>query len=372
MKKCHFVYAYPLSVGFPAKIFRRLIYLLQGAGLPFSLVGLRDRINTDKWPIGSPYANSKFIYQGLKKRIETKFYHLHERGTISFSTEDIIIAHPLFPYAKGEKGITNRTVKKKAKPKIFALISPLHCHTELETSHINKSYLDSIDRLLPRVDLLFAIMGEYWWKQWDNSPYAHWKKKMVRLDMGIETKFFPRVKDKFNRPGERGFLYIGRNDPMKGISFLRQLAGELRQFRWGWIGSGNEIPNIPRVSQVRSLSPEFMRGIANQFDFFITTGIADPNPTTILESMSWGFPVICTPQSGYFETDYLSNIFLDDLQKSIRVLNDFQYMAEESLLRRSVRAESAAKDFYTWERCVETIWSACENKIKEKLNEGSD
>jgi hypothetical protein len=40
-----------------------------------------------------------------------------------------------------------------------------------------------------------AIMGEYWWDQWDLSKYAHWKTKMVRLDMAVDATRYPRVKE---------------------------------------------------------------------------------------------------------------------------------------------------------------------------------
>jgi glycosyltransferase involved in cell wall biosynthesis len=179
--------------------------------------------------------------------------------------------------------------------------------------------------------------------------------KMVRLDMALDTRYFPLVKSRFNPPGKRGYLYIGRNDPMKGTGFLSKLLLRLGNFRCGWIGSGSNIPGIPRISMPQPLTPEFMQRIAEDFDFFITTGIADPNPTTILESMAWGLPVICTPQSGYYETTYRLNIFHDDFDRSLEVLRQVQFADEDYLKNMTEQARNVVVQQYTWDCFVGTI-----------------
>jgi glycosyltransferase involved in cell wall biosynthesis len=209
--------------------------------------------------------------------------------------------------------------------------------------------------LLERADILFAIMGEYWWDQWPSCAFADWIPKMVRLDMAVDIAHFPRVKARFNPPGKRGYLYIGRNDPMKGTDFLSELLLRLGSFRCGWIGSGSNIPGIPRISMPRALTPEFMRRVAEDFDFFITTGIADPNPTTILESMAWGFPVVCTPQSGYYECSYRKNIYHDDFNRSVEVLRALQFADKSDLHKMSNDARNVVENEYTWKRFVGTI-----------------
>jgi glycosyltransferase involved in cell wall biosynthesis len=97
--------------------------------------------------------------------------------------------------------------------------------------------------------------------------------------------------------------------------------------------------------------------MAERFDFFITTGIADPNPTTILESMAWGFPVICTPQSGYYETAYLRNVHHEDMGRSVATLRELQFAPEEDLRQMADEARKAAETDYNWEKFVSTIFS---------------
>jgi glycosyltransferase involved in cell wall biosynthesis len=251
--------------------------------------------------------------------------------------------------------VTELSLRGTPRPRIFALISPLHCDTSVRTTHINKAYLDAVDRLLPCADTLFGIMGEYWWDQWPNSPYAHWMDKMVRLDMAIDTTCFPRVKRTFNPPGQRGFLYIGRNDPMKGTDFLSELACHASDYRWGWVGSGPDIDGIPRLSGARPMTPEFIANLAQDFDFFINTSLADPNPTTILESMAWGFPVICTPQSGYYGTSYRKCIDRDDIDGSVDVLRQLQSTDENRLQAMADKARNTVTRDYTWSLLVDRI-----------------
>jgi glycosyltransferase involved in cell wall biosynthesis len=231
----------------------------------------------------------------------------------------------------------------------------LHCSTRIATPHINKEYLDAVDRLIPEVDVLFGIMGEYWWDQWPSSPYAHWLPKMARLDMAVDTLHFPRVKTCFNAAGKRGFLYIGRNDPMKGTHLLSRLAHAMPEFRFAWIGHGPEIESIPRLSPSRPLTADFMAKVANDYDFFISPSLADPNPTTILESMAWGFPVVCTPQSGYYETSFRRNIHPEDPDGCVSVLHKLQSAGDNELRTMADEAREVVERDYTWGAFADTI-----------------
>ena len=291
----------------------------------------------------------------MSSLMPTLLYDLREQVRCKFSSGDVFLGHPSFPYQPGKKGVTELSLEQSSRPKVFALISPLHCNVDIQTGHINRPYLEAVGRLLERADILFAIMGQYWWDRWSESPFAHWLPKMVRLDMAVDTNLFPRVKKKFNPPGKRGYLYIGRNDPMKGTDFLSSLFAAAGDYPRGWIGSGPEIPGVTRISDNRPLTPDFMKKVADNFDFFVNASAADPNPTTILESMAWGFPVICTPQSGYYETSYRKNIYLDDLNRSVSVLREMQFADETMLCGIADEARSVVERQYTWDIFVERI-----------------
>jgi hypothetical protein len=303
----------------------------------------------ESWPVQSPSENTRNMYIALSNSLPTLLYHLTEMVDCKLEPEDIFIGHPYFPYTKDRLGVTEIAMRSRIRPKIRALIAPLHCDTNLQSNHINRDFLEAVDALMPYADVLFAIMGEYWWKEWDRSPYRHWKSKMIRLDMAVDSRKYPRVKRTFNPPGKRGYFFIGNSDdPRKGCDFLSVLMGNLSPYPRGWIGSGPEIPNTTRISSHRALTPKFMSEVAETYDFFISAARADPNPTTILECMAWGFPVFCTPQSGYFENSYLKNIYIDDAERSISILNEFQFASETDLLRMAATARNDLESQYNW------------------------
>jgi glycosyltransferase involved in cell wall biosynthesis len=358
--KCHFVYSVPeiAQQSLVLRVAKKIRKKMNDYGFPFGLISKRQPTSSDfkSWPVHSPFENTRNIYMALSSKVPTLLYHLTERIHCKFQPDDIFLGHPFFPHADNGYGVTEFSLQGKFRPQKVALISPLHCDVTIGTTHINKAFLDDVDKLMPNADVLFAIMGEYWWDQWDVSPYSHWKPKMVRLDMAVDTQHYPKIKKSFNPAGKRGYLYIGNSaDPRKGTDFLSALMEKMGDFPKGWIGAGPDIPHIPRIATFSSLTPEFMTSIAQEYDFFISPAKADPNPTTILESMAWGFPVVCTPQSGYYEKSYIKNIFLDDIDKSVGVLRNLQYADEQELLEMSDTAREIVATEYSWEKFTSIV-----------------
>lgn len=356
--KCHFVYAVPFTKGmFGSRLKRKIVSVLIEYGILTNSLKTRmpSQAEMATWPARHPATVAKHLYCSLATKMPTYLYHITEHTKCEISDEDIFIGHPYFPHSSHGYGVTELAAKAITRPNVFALISPLHCDITVGGNHINKEFLDDIEAMMPKVDILFAIMGEYWWDRWDASPYSHWKPKMVRLDMAVDVEDFPMVKRKFNKPGCRGFLYIGTNEPRKGTDFLGDLMSHFPDCNKGWIGPGKDIPNVTRISNDRPLTPEFMATLANDYDFFISPSRVDPNPTTILQSMAWGFPVVCTLQSGYYETSYRRNIFLDDMQKSVSVLKDLQYADESELVKMAEEARAIVLADYNWEKFNSTV-----------------
>jgi glycosyltransferase involved in cell wall biosynthesis len=368
--KLHLVYAIP-QIGrknLIQKIIRKIKLILSEHFYSTFLFGKRRYEISDfkDWPVQSPFENTKNIYLALNNICPTYLYHLTEKSKINFERDDIFLGHPYFPITDIHKGVTEIVLNAKKRPKITSIITPLHCNLTINTSHINLDFLNHVDKLVPNCDILFGIMGEYWWDQWKNSKFAHWQTKMVRLDMAVNINNYPKVKNTFNLKGKRKFLFIGRNDPMKGSEFLSELALALPQFEFGWIGSGAEINGVKRISSFVQLTPDFMKIIASEYDFFISPSLADPNPTTILESMAWGFPILSTLESGYYESDVITNIFSNDLEKSKVVLEKYQFLDEKELMSISKNARNYVNLNHSWDKFTQTISSSILKKYNEK------
>ena len=81
--------------------------------------------------------------------------------------------------------------------------------------------------------------------------------------------------------------------------------------------------------------------------------------------MAWGFPVICTPQSGYYETKYLKNVFHENIEKSISVLESLQFAEEKELIAMANEARSAVEKEYTWDKFTDTILKTLTQQVKK-------
>jgi glycosyltransferase involved in cell wall biosynthesis len=173
--------------------------------------------------------------------------------------------------------------------------------------------------------------------------------------MAIDVSRFPRVKRSFNPAGRRKFLFIGNGGPQKGTHLLSHLFGLAQgKHQCVWIGADRRFPNLERRPFQR-LEGAVMERLAAECDVFLTMGVADANPTTILESMAWGFPVACTPQSGYYRMSEIKELSTTDMAHNLTVLDYFQSAVEDELRKQADQARSLVESRYTFERFTRTV-----------------
>jgi hypothetical protein len=142
--KCHFMYAVPVM-----RLRRNIFRMIQQCGLPLCWFNNRQNPNIKNWSRKSPFENTKNIFSRLSERVPTYLYAHEEYVSCSSDSDDNFIGHPYFPALQGKKGTTELTATRSPRPKIFALISPLHCNVSICGNHINKAYLYTVDRTAP-------------------------------------------------------------------------------------------------------------------------------------------------------------------------------------------------------------------------------
>ncbi|MCD6290628.1 MAG: hypothetical protein J7M34_09010, partial [Anaerolineae bacterium] len=130
---------------------------------------------------------------------------------LEIDPEDILLGHPHYD----QRTVVQRAFRE-AHCRAKFLIFPFHHGIP----RINMPF----DPLVRRCTRLFAITGEYWYNTVEQSPFAHWKEKMVRVDMAVDASRFPYLKRRFNPPGERVLFYLGTDAPEKGVAHLAQLV----------------------------------------------------------------------------------------------------------------------------------------------------
>lgn len=349
----HFIYAFPTSPTVPGRIRQRAILAAQRFGVPASYVGARDGVNTGTWPARAPTSITANVYQALSARFETRLYDVREHVLIPGGPEDVLIGHYL---AGDASGVWQRSCREGR----FALrvaMNPLHHHMA--------EVCGELDPYVPMVDRVFGIMGPYWYDTWRDSALAHWFPKIVPFDMAIDISAFPRVKRRFNPPGRRRFLYIGWAGAQKGTHLLSILFGLGARHRCVAIGPVMPVANVECRPRVR-FTADYLTRLAEECDFLLVPGVSDANPTVVLEAMAWGFPVACTPQSGYYNIPEIVPLSITDMRRNLAVLDRLQDADERELLAGAEDARRLVAARYTWERFTQTLNEALGKAMIEK------
>lgn len=210
-----------------------------------------------------------------------------------------------------------------------------------------------LDDLVRTCDSFFAFMGVPWYETVEFSAFRSWLPKIARLDLGVDRISYPKIKTAFAPKGRRAILYVGNTSRAKGIEYLESLAKASPAWRFGWMGSGEQISGFYSHGFQRT-DQEEARMIAAEYDFFLSTGTADANPTTVLEAMSWGLVPFTTRTSGYDSRDGVVSLPMDP-SAGLELLTSYQYIEESELLRRQAENFSRLESRFSWSKIVEGI-----------------
>ena len=193
------------------------------------------------------------------------------------------------------------------------------------------------------------------------SSYAHWRPKMIHMDLAVDRHQFPVIKQNFSPPGSRRFVYIGHSGWTKNTSYLSDIAQAAPDCPISWIGRGDQlIANVEPLGFQNFATDEGKRAVANH-DFLLTVGRADANPTTVLEAMAWGLIPVCTPQSGYVDYPSILNVPLDDPEGAAVVLRRLQNLPETELAELQAENWQLLDEYFNWDRFAAQVISTIES-----------
>ena len=333
MKTIHFVYALP-------RLDNLFYAILQKVGRTYFYNHIKHgQIDEYKWsmPLRAPQSITYNIADFLSKNYKLKLYDLRERIKIQPSKGDILLGH-IWPDRKSVMwdALKNTNFEKRY------LITPYNN---------DSSQVEWVKEALERCDNYFGICGDYWVENLTTSCLKGIEKKFIHLNMAIDVMDYPRVKNEFNPIGSRRFFYIGRHGRFgdeKGISLLEELAERIPGFDGGYICGGREIKGWYKISEPGNLTPKFMQQLAEHYDVFINMSRADAQATTIIEAMSWGFPVACTKQSGYSREKELFYLSLENMEWNIETIEKIQSLPDGELRRIATVNRAVVETKYNW------------------------
>lgn len=341
----HFAYSSLPGHGLLGKARGKAARALQRVGLPVSYVGKREAVDTSTWPSRAPLSITHHVLQALRILGPVRLYDWRESVVITPAEGDVLIGHPC---PEGPETVFNRACREDP-GKFSARIALVPMHYGMA------EFCQAIAPALDVCDSILGIMGPYWFDTWKHGPFSHWTPKLIQVDMAVDVAHFPRVKRRFNPKGRRKFLFIGNGEPYKGAHLLSILFGlAAGRHECVWIGADRDLPHLDRRPRA-TLDRATMATLAEECDVFLTMGVSDANPTTILEAMAWGFPVACTPQSGYYQMPEIRELSTTDMPFNLGVLESFQQMDESTLVRQADQARRLAESHYTFERYTRTV-----------------
>lgn len=312
-------------------------------------------VNQNK--IAAPWSMGNHLFKFFKKiNYDVKVYQWTSFEKIIPQPGDILIghAHPN-PITCFRRSLKSPDWKKKY------LLQPYN-EDIYQMSYINN--------FINEVDYFFAITGEYWFKRIENTIFASWKKKMIRIDMGINTKDYPVIKKKFNSPGKRKFLYIGNdykfNNFAKNINYLENIVDAYGYKYFGIVG--NKSVGRAKYYGWLDFKSDIGKKIINEYDFYIIVSNNDANPTTILESMSWGLIPFCTKQCGYYNKKGIINVPINNIKQLVKILNKYQKMSTEKLNLIREANKNKIVSTYNWEKICRNVFKVIDKDFNIKKN----
>jgi len=352
-QRLHLIYAVPY-----AEKFR----MLTGKGVPLYRKYWRYSIPWLK-PVPAPQSITYNILKTLSKSYEVLLYHVDEKQSLKLGNNDIVLGH-FWPDMRTKENsnnnwtrydpeqITNAAILNYPYDKRIFVMTPFNHSTEQSGWAIP---------LMKQAHHYIGICGDYWVDTLDQSAYAFLQGKMSHLNMGIDIRHYPKVKTGFSKAGKRKFLYIGRISKEKNIDMLEAIAASNKNFYGGYIGKG-VIKGWHQISSSAVLTSKFMSKLALEYDFFINASNYDAQATTVLEAMSWGFVVACTPQSGYVE-ESIFRLSTNNVEHNIKIIELMNSLDENELQAIVHQYQILLRKKYTWEKFTDKLIKILSNEF---------
>jgi hypothetical protein len=297
--------------------------------------------------ISTPDAIGREVGSRLEAFYEVRYHDWDSSERIAPAPGEVLLGHPSSEWST----CFRRSMRDPRWAKVLML-----CPYAPDPRQV--AFLDPIVR---RADGYLAITGKRWFDRMSDSDFAHWRPKMVHIDLAVDRDDFPFVKRSFGVAGERRFAYIGHTGWWKNTQYLTRIAQCMPEVEFSWFGTSSEsIPGLVPRGVVNFAESDGLAQIADH-DFMVTVGTCDANPTTILEAMAWGLIPVCTPESGYEGFRSIVNIPGNDVAGAVAVLQGLNWTSEERLHNLQEENLALLQTHFNWDRVAAQVRAQIES-----------
>jgi hypothetical protein len=287
----------------------------------------------------SPWSIGNNLSQALQENFTVVVHDWSADYAIDPGPNDVLIGHP----HPGRKSVFRKSFGGSWARRY--VICPF-------TTNPQQMYF--VEPYVRQADAFFAICGPFWAEKVETSSYSHLRSRFIHLDMAINSDDWAPLEKVFNSPGNRKFAFIGSSLALKGTPFLEQLAARRSKNEIGWIGASSWVKSNAECVGFLDLNSESGRESLSHFDFVISPGRSDANPTVLLEAMSLGLIPICTKESGYDDPAHFYSLRYGKVSEAKILLDDLQSLATKELVQRQNQNFTFVKT-YSWDRFNSTV-----------------
>lgn len=200
-------------------------------------------------------------------------------------------------------------------------------------------------------------------------------KKVIVQPSGINEIFFGKFKKKYEND-RFTIVTVANLFLKKNIELILEIAKELKECKFVIVGDGShrgileniiKIQNISNVELVGFKSAIEVREYYQLSDCYLLTSFAEGTPTSALEAMACGLPIVSSNAGGLgnIVKEYENGFVIDDFDKN-RYIKMLQLFKNDIYLRKKMfEINRTLAQHYRWDNVAKNIT----NKMEEVLNE---
>lgn len=255
-------------------------------------------------------------------------------------------------------------IKRIAKAKVTVFTT----HGQLTNSFTHRKLLP---KLVKNLDLVFSTGYETGKKLSFLS-----NRDVIIQPSGILNIFF-KEREKFTRNEVFKVISVSNLFPIKNIDLIIAVAKKLPDFIFTIVGDGPERKRLEDLINDSKLTNVILVGLKNSkeikryydsSDCCILTSFAEGTPTSILEAMACGLPIVASNAGG------LKNIVIEN--KNGFVIDNFDvnkfvekliFLKENDKLSKAISENNIAlSKKYSWDNVAKTITNKIEESFRKK------
>jgi glycosyltransferase involved in cell wall biosynthesis len=188
------------------------------------------------------------------------------------------------------------------------------------------------------------------------QKYKNVNSKLFIIPNGVDVADFDAIKVTKNQ--DPTIIWVGRNHPLKGLSYLREAIAKVRK----------KYPNL----KTKFITGGQLRGTAlikayKRAHMFVLPSLAEGQPITLLEAWAAKLPVIATAvgdnpvmvksgENGYLVEPASANQLAHAIQKILRARTADAKMGEAGY--------TMVKKHYTWDKTAAKTWKVYQAVLK--------